>query len=170
MVEAMAEPVATTGARTSSPGKGPAEMKSRPSSKHMSRPSSNGSVKRASGLRESVNGTPSRRPSTLGKGRPSSREKGSKGATRASQENGVSLDSLVEKPKPVAGLESLFLTGTTLKIIGLEEELGTDALKELPLKVLLDDIQFRGAISDFHPIREKLKVGQCCPLVYLSFG
>jgi hypothetical protein len=168
MVEAMAPPAAADepqpNSRSGSPAKEAPKLKSRPSSKEVNRPSSNGATKRLSGAigRETASGGSSRRASSLGKGRPSSREKSGKGPPRASaQENGATLDSLVEPPKPMPGIESLFLTGTTLKIVGLEEggALEANALKELPLKILLDDIQFRGAISDFHPIREKLKVG-----------
>jgi len=69
---------------------------------------------------------------------------------------------------PLPGSESLFLTGTTLEIVGLGN-LGSD--KEggqmsgyVSKEALLKDIQFRGAISDFHAYKAKIQDADYDPL------
>mmetsp|Transcript_38086 Transcript_38086/g.64023 ORF Transcript_38086/g.64023 Transcript_38086/m.64023 type:complete len:812 (-) Transcript_38086:308-2743(-) len=57
---------------------------------------------------------------------------------------------------PEPGVESIFLTGTTQKLVGIDD-MGKDLrVKMIDKETLTHDIQFRGAISDFHPIKTKL--------------
>lgn len=62
------------------------------------------------------------------------------------------------KPIPAHGVESIFLTGTTLELVGLADMGSAKGLmtKRIEKEVILNDIQFRGAISDFHPIKAKV--------------
>lgn len=58
------------------------------------------------------------------------------------------------------GVESLFCTETTLGRVACEdlgEGEGKVLTKYVPKETILDDIQFRGAISDFHPIKKKIE-------------
>uniref|UniRef100_A0A7S0R4E4 WD repeat-containing protein 63 n=1 Tax=Pyramimonas obovata TaxID=1411642 RepID=A0A7S0R4E4_9CHLO len=58
---------------------------------------------------------------------------------------------------PEPGVESIFLTGTTLKLVGIEDMGKNLLMKHVETATLLHDIQFRGAISDFHPIKTKIQ-------------
>ncbi|GLC44506.1 hypothetical protein PLESTB_000065900 [Pleodorina starrii] len=69
------------------------------------------------------------------------------------------------KPIPLPGVESLFLTGTTIELVGLTG-LGPGHVQgELTREVLLGDIQFRGAISDFHALKAKIQAADYDPLL-----
>eukprot|EP00891_Asterochloris_glomerata_P001605 jgi/Astpho2/1605/e_gw1.00028.2.1_t len=72
------------------------------------------------------------------------------------------------KCTPLPGVFSLFLTSTTLDIIGVAPVF-TDPLKVLMAYVSRDklahDIQFRGAISDFHPIKNAVLGADYDPLM-----
>jgi len=56
-------------------------------------------------------------------------------------------------------VESIFLTGTTLKMVGMDDMGENNLYKKIDSETLLHDIQFRGAISDFHSI--KAKISKC---------
>ena len=62
--------------------------------------------------------------------------------------------------QPLPGVVSLFLTGTTLELLGCGEF--TASSTEMPSsctlakEALLKDIQFRGAISDFHAYKQAI--------------
>jgi len=80
-------------------------------------------------------------------------------------------DSGADAPAPAGpevqmpGVESLFLTGTTLKLVGIDD-MGDDLLmKYVDAETLLHDVQFRGAISDFHAIKGKLQKADYDPLL-----
>lgn len=67
---------------------------------------------------------------------------------------------------PHEGVESIFCTGTTLDIVGLKD-LGQGEpmllLKAVAKDVILHDINFRAAISDFSVIKHKMnECGTCC--------
>ncbi|GIL86238.1 hypothetical protein Vretimale_13768 [Volvox reticuliferus] len=69
------------------------------------------------------------------------------------------------KPVPLHGVESLFLTGTTIELVGLSG-LGPDrVMGEVTKEVLLGDIQFRGAISDFHALKARIQAADYEPLL-----
>ena len=64
-----------------------------------------------------------------------------------------------EDKAPPPGVYSLYCSGTTMEIVGaagLDED---NPYKFVPKKTILDDIQFRGAISDFKDITDKIKEG-----------
>lgn len=70
---------------------------------------------------------------------------------------------------PLPGVLSLFLTGSTLEIVGCSH-LGAD--KQPPVltcavskETILGDIQFRGAISDFHAFKAAIVDADCDPLL-----
>ncbi|GAX83067.1 hypothetical protein CEUSTIGMA_g10493.t1 [Chlamydomonas eustigma] len=70
---------------------------------------------------------------------------------------------------PLHGVESIFLTGSTVEIIGITH-LGGDKeggkLADFVYKEkILQDIQFRGAISDFHVIKTKVLESDFDPLL-----
>jgi dynein intermediate chain 3, axonemal len=70
---------------------------------------------------------------------------------------------------PLRGVVSLFLTATTLELIGcahldgaaLSSPGSTAPTAEVPKDKLLGDIQFRGAISDFHAFRAAIASADC---------
>lgn len=68
------------------------------------------------------------------------------------------------KPAPLTGVEPVFLTGTTVDLLGLAPAKPADGAAAPPVVLitvskekLLGDIQFRGAISDFHAIKSKIQ-------------
>lgn len=68
------------------------------------------------------------------------------------------------KPAPLPGVEPVFLTGTTVELLGLQPPPPPDGgpaapllLITVPKEKLLGDIQFRGAISDFHALKGKIQ-------------
>ena len=70
---------------------------------------------------------------------------------------------------PLPGVLSVFLTGSTLEILGCGH-VGAD--KQPPVLVctvsketILGDVQFRGAISDFHAYKQAVVDSDCDPLV-----
>lgn len=68
---------------------------------------------------------------------------------------------------PLPGVASLFLTATTLQLIGcaaLDAVTGSD-VAEVTQEKLLADIQFRGVISDFHACRPAIAAADCEPLL-----
>ncbi|GMH45419.1 hypothetical protein BSKO_13376 [Bryopsis sp. KO-2023] len=71
---------------------------------------------------------------------------------------------------PLPGVESVFLTGTTVEIVGLQEiaEEGDDKPRatHVAKEVILNDIQFRGAISDFHPYKAAISNADYDPLLF----
>ena len=50
----------------------------------------------------------------------------------------------------------------------LTEDLRTPQMKYVPKEKILKDIQFRGAISDFHPIKDKIQAADYDPLLFRS--
>ncbi|KAG1670681.1 hypothetical protein FOA52_010956 [Chlamydomonas sp. UWO 241] len=74
------------------------------------------------------------------------------------------------KVVPLPGVESVFLTGTTVELVGLSH-LGAGAGKEghlvdyIAKDKILGDIQFRGAISDFYVIKQKIIDADYDPLL-----
>lgn len=63
------------------------------------------------------------------------------------------------KPVPLLGVESIFLTGTTTELVGLvpaDDTSSSSRSTYVPKEKLLGDIQFRGAISDFYSIKQKV--------------
>ena len=58
--------------------------------------------------------------------------------------------------------------GGTLDSLGLQAPLATAQDQLVSLSVLIKDIQFRGAISDFHAIRVPIKAADYDPLVLRS--
>ncbi|PNW72384.1 hypothetical protein CHLRE_16g674515v5 [Chlamydomonas reinhardtii] len=69
------------------------------------------------------------------------------------------------KPVPLDGVESLFLTGTTIELVGLKELGAANVMGEVSRDELLKDIQFRGAISDFHAYKAKIQAADYEPLL-----
>ncbi|KXZ55747.1 hypothetical protein GPECTOR_2g1297 [Gonium pectorale] len=69
------------------------------------------------------------------------------------------------RPVPLPGAESLFLTGTTLDLVGLGSLGPGNLMAEVTREMLLGDIQFRGAISDFHAVRAKIQAADYDPLL-----
>lgn len=88
------------------------------------------------------------------------------------------------KLRPLEGVESIFLTSknylfsnlilikngstdTTVEICKLDELCGggEGAIGHVLKEVILSDIQFRGAISDFHPIKNKIQNADYDPLL-----
>ena len=62
---------------------------------------------------------------------------------------------------PVAESDVLFFSGTTLGLVGAAEALAGQtgaavSMTYVSKEKLLKDMQFRGAISDFHPIKEHI--------------
>lgn len=60
---------------------------------------------------------------------------------------------------PLPGVESLFLTGTTVQMVGLDD-MGAEKgvmQKEIEKETIMKDVQFRGAISDFYVIKQKIQ-------------
>ncbi|KAK9820498.1 hypothetical protein WJX72_010908 [[Myrmecia] bisecta] len=73
------------------------------------------------------------------------------------------------RKEPLPGVQSIFLTGTTIEIIGLQALAGDGrGMLYVPKEKLLKDVQFRGAISDFHPIRDKIQGADCDPVLIKS--
>eukprot|EP00898_Chlorokybus_atmophyticus_P001929 jgi/Chlat1/2737/Chrsp182S02893 len=84
----------------------------------------------------------------------------SKASNHADGDGAKGEGDVAVKRMPPAGVESVFLTGTTLKILEIDEErlrAGDIASITIEKKVLVDDIQFRGAISDFHTYKGKIQ-------------
>ncbi|KAL0054665.1 hypothetical protein WJX82_000717 [Trebouxia sp. C0006] len=74
---------------------------------------------------------------------------------------------------PLPGVQSVFLTGTTLGLVGVEEALAAQSGAAIPMtyiskEKLTKDMQFRGAISDFHPIKEHILNADYDPLLLRS--
>ncbi|KAK3283163.1 hypothetical protein CYMTET_9130 [Cymbomonas tetramitiformis] len=65
-------------------------------------------------------------------------------------------DAPPEKAVALKNCESIFLTGTTVKIVGLDDMGDNLLMKVIEKETILKDIQFRGAISDFHCIKAKI--------------
>eukprot|EP00884_Botryococcus_braunii_P002029 jgi/Botrbrau1/11827/Bobra.0224s0023.1 len=86
--------------------------------------------------------------------------------------NHVPLPYLVVDGKkfPLPGSHSVFLTGTTLKILGVQSEQDDEGshLHRVPRDAIMQDIQFRGAISDFHPLKAVLQTADYEPLLLRS--
>ena len=64
-------------------------------------------------------------------------------------------------------------TGTTLGLVGVEEALAAQSGPAIPMtyiskEKLTKDMQFRGAISDFHPIKEHILNADYDPLLLRS--
>lgn len=64
-------------------------------------------------------------------------------------------------------------TGTTLGLVGVEEALAAQSGAAIPMtyiskEKLTKDMQFRGAISDFHPIKEHILNADYDPLLLRS--
>lgn len=74
----------------------------------------------------------------------------------------------------LAVCDSTFLcSGTTLGLVGATEALAGQAGAAVPMtyvsrEKLLKDMQFRGAISDFHPIKEHIVSADYDPLLLRS--
>lgn len=61
---------------------------------------------------------------------------------------------------PLNGVLSIFVTETTKKIVGIED-LGIDnPMMEIERSVILEDIRFRGVISDFDPLKKELNASK----------
>mmetsp|Transcript_34732 Transcript_34732/g.56249 ORF Transcript_34732/g.56249 Transcript_34732/m.56249 type:complete len:143 (+) Transcript_34732:352-780(+) len=61
---------------------------------------------------------------------------------------------------PPGGVEPLFFTSTSQEIFRIRT--GEDVTREhphryIPKQDILNDIQFRGVISDFHPVKDRVK-------------
>lgn len=74
---------------------------------------------------------------------------------------------------PVAKSDVLFLSGTTLGLVGAAEALAGQtgaavSMTYVSKEKLLKDMQFRGAISDFHPIKEHIVNADYDPLLLRS--
>jgi hypothetical protein len=70
---------------------------------------------------------------------------------------------------PLPGVLSVFLTGTTLDILGCSHLSASASPPDLVCTVtkdaILKDIQFRGAISDFHAHKQAIVDADCDPVV-----
>lgn len=73
------------------------------------------------------------------------------------------------KPIPLPDVESVFLTGTTVELVGLKGLGPGNVMGTVTREALLGDIQFRGAISDFHAIKAKIQGADYDPL-YIRFN
>lgn len=62
---------------------------------------------------------------------------------------------------PLPGVLSVFLTGSTLELLGCA---GAGPVIELSKEAILKDINFRGAISDFHAYKQAILDSDCDPL------
>jgi len=73
------------------------------------------------------------------------------------------------KKMPLPGVETLFLTGTTVEILGLThlgaQKEGGRVMDLIPKEKVLGDVQFRGAISDFHQYKAKILEADYDPLL-----
>jgi len=74
------------------------------------------------------------------------------------------------KKVPLEGVQSIFLTGTTVEIVGLAhvgEGEGKDGSTSayVSKEAILGDIQFRGAISDFYAIKQQILDADVDPLL-----
>ena len=58
---------------------------------------------------------------------------------------------------PLAGVQSIFVTDSTKKIVGCEELGPNNPQMKVKKSVILEDIRFRGAISDFKVIQKDLE-------------
>ena len=57
---------------------------------------------------------------------------------------------------PLKGVLSIFVTETTKKIVGIETIGPEKPMMRLEKAVVMEDIRFRGVLSDFEPIKKEL--------------
>ena len=79
------------------------------------------------------------------------------------------LDPETGKKLPLPGVESVFLTGTTTEILGISHlgsgKEGGKLMDWISKEKILNDIQFRGAISDLYNLKARLQEADLDPIL-----